>query len=93
MNTLRPAAPTVLARAAGGRALLFECAAGQALPPHTHTDQTVTVAVLRGNALLSVDGVTHDLPAGEVLSVTSAGLFSFQATQEGTRVLVTLLNH
>lgn len=90
-DTARPAAPQVLARALGGRTLLFEYQVGEGLPPHTHPGQAVVVAVLCGRLRLSVDGQTRELPAGEVTCVQTDGFFSSQALEDPTRVLVTLL--
>ncbi|MDL2344859.1 cupin domain-containing protein [Deinococcus sp. MIMF12] len=89
--TPRPVPPQVLVKAPGGRALLFEYREGEGLPPHTHARQAVVVAVLRGRLRLSVDGQARDVPAGEVLQVETTGLFSSRALEDGTRVLVTLL--
>lgn len=90
--TPRPVAPRMLVKAPAGRALLFEYRAGEGLPPHTHAGQAVVVAVLRGRLRLSVDGQDHEVPAGEVLHVQTTGLFSSRALEDGTRVLVTLLD-
>lgn len=87
----RPAAPTVLAKTSGGRALLFHYAAGEGLPPHQHAGQTVIVAVLRGKIRVTVDGTPHELAAGEVTTVQTEGFFSSLALEDETRVLVTLL--
>ena len=91
-DPIRPAAPQVLVKAPGGRALLFEYRAGQGLPPHTHAGQAVVVAVLGGRLRLHVDGQPRDLAAGEVTHVQTDGFFSSQALEDGTRVLVTLLD-
>ncbi|WP_339097558.1 cupin domain-containing protein [Deinococcus sp. VB343] len=92
MTTPRPAAPTVLAKTATARALLFEYQQGEGLPPHTHAGQIVVVAVLSGQLQLTVDGQVHTLGGGEVTKVQTSGYFSSLALQGGTRVLVTLLN-
>lgn len=87
----RPAAPTVLAKTSAGRCLLFDYAKGEGLPPHTHAGQTVVVAVLRGKVRLTIDDVPHEFGAGEVQTVQTEGFFSSLALEDGTRVLVTLL--
>ncbi|WP_161884247.1 cupin domain-containing protein [Deinococcus alpinitundrae] len=91
-DAIRPAAPQVLVKAPGGRALLFEYREGEGLPPHTHAGQAVVVAVLCGRLRLSVDGKLHELSAGEVSQAQTDGFFSSQALEDGTRVLVTLLD-
>ncbi|MCP2014380.1 quercetin dioxygenase-like cupin family protein [Deinococcus sp. HSC-46F16] len=88
----RPLSPQVLVKTPAGRALLFEYRVGEGLPPHTHAGQAVVVAVLRGRLRLSVDGREHEVPAGEVLHLQTSGLFSSRALEDGTRVLVTLLD-
>ena len=86
----RPAAPEVLAKTEGGRALLFHYRTGEGLPPHTHAGQAVIVAVLRGRLRLTVEGQDTELMAGEVLHTRSEGHFSSLALD--TKVLVTLLS-
>lgn len=88
----RPAAPNILAKTASARALLFDYAAGEGLPPHKHSGQVVVVAALRGKIRVTVDGEAHELAAGEVTTVQTEGFFSSLALEDGTRVLVTLLD-
>lgn len=88
----RPAAPTVLAKTATARCLLFDYAQGEGLPPHTHAGQTVIVAVLRGRVRLTIDDVPHEFGAGEVKTVQTEGFFSSLALEDDTRVLVTLIS-
>lgn len=88
---LRPAAPEVLAKTEGGRALLFHSRTGEGLPPHTHAGQAVIVAVLRGRLRLTVEGNDTDLAAGEVMHTCGQGHFSSLALEDDTKVLVTLL--
>lgn len=88
----RPTAPEVLVKAPGGRALLFHYQAGEGLPPHTHADQAVVVAVLSGQLELRVGEARHHLRAGDVRQVQTQGLFSSLALEDGTTVLVTLLD-
>lgn len=87
----RPVAPEVLVKAAGGRALLFQYQTGEGLPPHTHADQAVIVAVLSGRLQLTVAGQASALKAGDVRHVQSGGPFSSLALEDHTRVLVTLI--
>lgn len=89
----RPKAPTILAKGAGGRALLFEYQSGEGLPPHTHAGQTVVVAVLRGQLQLTVAEDTQVHKAGEVVTLHSEGLFSSVALENDTHVLITLLEN
>ena len=88
----RSAAPQLLVKAPGGRALLFEHQLGDGLPPHTHAGQAVVVAVLRGRLRLTVEGQPHELAAGEVMHVQTDGLLSSVALHDGTRVLITVFN-
>lgn len=44
-------------------AFILNIAAGQALPPHTHFDCTVLLQVLKGEAVVNVDG--EPVPVGE----------------------------
>lgn len=91
MTAPRPTAPEVLVKAAGGRALLFDYQAGEGLPPHTHAGQAVVVAVLRGALELRVGEERHHLEAGAVRHLQTEELFSSLALEDGTRVLVTLI--
>lgn len=88
----RPKAPEVLVKAPGGRALLFQYQRGEGLPPHTHAEQAVIVAVLRGRLRLTVDERPLEVSAGEVQHVQTAGFFSSMALEDDTKVLVTLIN-
>lgn len=91
MTTPRPTAPEVLVKAAGGRALLFDYQAGEGLPPHTHAGQAVVVAVLRGGLDLRVGEQSERLRAGDVRRLQTREMFSSVALEDGTRVLVTLI--
>lgn len=85
----RAPAPQVLFAGSGGRALLFDLGQGEGLPPHSHRDQGVVLAVLLGQVRFEVDGHPQQLSAGEHVA-TRGETFSMQAL-EPSRVLVALI--
>jgi quercetin dioxygenase-like cupin family protein len=68
-------------------ATIFDWPAGHATPPHRNAEREVLLVVLRGSAVVHVDGAEVARAAGEALLIEKGAERHLVAGAEGARVL------